>query len=91
MYAYIVTTDKYEGNDELRAQLKDIVRKDIGPIAMPGKIQFVPEMPKNRSGKIVRRILRKIASGAGNEIDDSMLNILVDPEVVRIIDENRIV
>lgn len=91
LYVYVVTSAEWEGNDALRDELKNLVRQEIGPIAIPGKIQFVQEMPKNRSGKIVRRILRKIASGAGNEIDASMLNILAEPGIVKIIDKERIV
>ena len=87
----MVTSAEWEGNDTLRDELKNLVRQEIGPIATPGKIQFVQEMPKNRSGKIVRRILRKIAAGTGNEIDTSMLNILAEPGIVKIIDDNRIV
>lgn len=91
LYAFVVVNQESANKiEEITAELKALVRADIGPIAVPGKIQFVEEMPKNRSGKIVRRMLRKIASGERNEIDDSALNILANPESVDIINDNRI-
>lgn len=91
LYAFVILNNECKGNeDDIRAKLKSIVRADIGPIATPGKIQFVKEMPKNRSGKIVRRVLRKIASNEVNEIGDAMLNILMDAKVVDDINNARI-
>lgn len=91
LYAFVVLNQGDAVNEEeVLKDLKSLVRADIGPIAVPGKIQFVEEMPKNRSGKIVRRMLRKIASGERNEIDESALNILANPESVDIINANRI-
>ncbi len=91
LYAFVILNNECKGNeDDIRAKLKSIVRADIGPIATPGKIQFVKEMPKNRSGKIVRRVLRKIASNEVNEIGDAMLNILMDAKVFDDINNARI-
>lgn len=91
LYAFVIlNNDCKESEDAIRTKLKAIVRADIGPIATPGKIQFVKEMPKNRSGKIVRRVLRKIASNEVNEIGDAMLNILMDAKVVDDINNARI-
>ncbi len=91
LYAFIVLNRESPINEqEVLTELKSIVRSEIGPIAVPGKIQFVEEMPKNRSGKIVRRMLRKIASNERDQIDHSALNILANPESVDIINDNRI-
>lgn len=91
LYAYIILKkDSTEKEDDIRKELKALVRSEIGPIAIPGKIQFILEMPKNRSGKIVRRVLRKIASNEIDEIGESTLGILATPEVVDTIYENRV-
>ena len=71
--------------------MKQIVRSEIGPIAVPGKIQFVEEMPKNRSGKILRRVLRKIASGDRGELDAVVMGTLANPDSVDAINDKRIV
>jgi acetyl-CoA synthetase len=68
------------GEQDLTLTLKDHVRKEIGPIAVPDKIQFTDSLPKTRSGKIMRRILRKIAEGKTEEIGDT--STLADPGVV---------
>ena len=69
-----------ESSDELKRDLVNLVRKEIGPFATPDIIQWAPGLPKTRSGKIMRRILRKIAA---NEIDDlGDTSTLADPSVV---------
>ena len=69
-----------EPSEELRKELVAWVRKDIGPIASPDLIQFAPGLPKTRSGKIMRRILRKIAEGQPDQLGD--ISTLADPSVV---------
>ena len=69
-----------EGDDALRNELKQEVRHDIGALAAPEKIQFAPSLPKTRSGKIMRRVLRKIAEGATDGFGD--ISTLADPSVV---------
>jgi acetyl-CoA synthetase len=88
LYAYVILKVGFAGGDDLRKQLVAHVRKEIGPIASPGKIQFVPGLPKTRSGKIMRRILRKVASGEIDQLGDT--STLADPSVVQEIVENRI-
>ena len=80
LYAYVILKTGVEGTDGLKKELVAHVRKEIGPIASPGKIQFVPGLPKTRSGKIMRRILRKVAAGAIDELGDT--TTLADPSVV---------
>ena len=72
---------------DLERELKLWVRKQIGPIATPDIIQFAPGLPKTRSGKIMRRILRKIAANEHDELGDT--STLADPSVVNSIVENR--
>jgi len=74
-------------NGDLERELKLWVRKQIGPIATPDIIQFAPSLPKTRSGKIMRRILRKIAANEHNELGDT--STLADPSVVSSLVENR--
>ena len=73
--------------DSLERELKLWVRKQIGPIATPDLIQFAPGLPKTRSGKIMRRILRKIAANEHSELGDT--TTLADPSVVESLVENR--
>jgi acetyl-CoA synthetase len=80
LYAYVILKVGFEGSDQLRKDLVAHVRKEIGPIACPGKLQFVPGLPKTRSGKIMRRILRKVASGELDQLGD--ITTLADPSVV---------
>ena len=88
IYAYVTLNAGTEGNDELKKELVGLVRKEIGPIASPDAIQFAPGLPKTRSGKIMRRILRKVAA---NEIDDlGDTSTLAEPAVVDDIIENRL-
>ena len=74
-------------SEELLTQLKQWVRKEIGPIATPDLIQFAPGLPKTRSGKIMRRILRKIAANEHEELGD--VSTLADPQVVQNLVQNR--
>jgi acetyl-CoA synthetase len=80
LYAYVTLVHGVEESEELRKELVMHVRKEIGPIAAPDVIQFAPALPKTRSGKIMRRILRKIAENATGEIGDT--TTLADPTVV---------
>ena len=80
IYAYAITKEKVENEDQLRSEILTLVSETIGPIAKPDKIQFVPGLPKTRSGKIMRRILRKIASGDYQNLGD--VSTLLDPSVV---------
>ena len=80
IYAYVTLMTRSEPSEELRGELVQLVRKEIGPIANPDVIQWAPDLPKTRSGKIMRRILRKIAA---NEVDDlGDTSTLADPSVV---------
>jgi acetyl-CoA synthetase len=80
IYAYVTLMAGTEASDELRKELVAWVRKDIGPIASPDQIQFAPGLPKTRSGKIMRRILRKIAEDEPGSLGDT--STLADPAVV---------
>jgi len=80
LYAFVTLKDGVQESDELKKELNNHVRKEIGPIAVPDKIQFAPGLPKTRSGKIMRRILRKIAENATDQIGDT--STLADPHVV---------
>jgi acetyl-CoA synthetase len=87
IYAYVTLNVGVEPSDELKKQLVQLVRKEIGPIASPHVIQWAPGLPKTRSGKIMRRILRKVAA---NEIDNlGDTSTLADPSVVDDIIEHR--
>lgn len=83
IYAYVTLLDTHEPSDELRAALKNVVRSVIGPFATPDVIHWAPALPKTRSGKIMRRILRKIAGKKDNEIGDT--STLADPQVVDVL------
>jgi acetyl-CoA synthetase len=80
IYAYVTLIVGAEPTDELRRELRGWVRKEIGPIATPDRIQWAPGLPKTRSGKIMRRILRKIAAGEVGQLGD--ISTLADPSVV---------
>ena len=80
LYAFVTLNEGVDPEDALRAELIKHVRSEIGPIAQPDKIQFAPALPKTRSGKIMRRILRKIAEDATDQIGDT--TTLADPSVV---------
>jgi acetyl-CoA synthetase len=80
IYAYVIVNEGVTPSDELRQEIILQVRKEIGPIAKPGHIQFATGLPKTRSGKIMRRILRKLAEGESENIGD--VSTLADPSVV---------
>jgi len=80
VYAYVICYDKPHEEEKLRKEIRELVSKIIGPIAKPDKIQFVSGLPKTRSGKIMRRILRKVAEGETGNLGDT--STLVDPTVV---------
>ncbi|WP_020173832.1 acetate--CoA ligase [Methyloferula stellata] len=87
IYAYVTLMSDAEATDELRKELVAWVRKEIGPIASPDIIQFAPGLPKTRSGKIMRRILRKIAENEFGALGDT--STLADPTVVDDLIRNR--
>ena len=87
IYCYVTLMAGLEGGDDLRKELVKHVRHEIGPIASPDKIQFAPGLPKTRSGKIMRRILRKIAEDDFATLGDT--STLADPTVVDDLIENR--
>ena len=87
LYCYVTLNAGEQPNGDLERELKLWVRKQIGPIATPDLIQFSPGLPKTRSGKIMRRILRKIAANEHNELGDT--TTLADPSVVDSLIENR--
>jgi acetyl-CoA synthetase len=82
LYAYVTLVDGVDPSEELRKELVQHVRKEIGPIATPDKLQFAPALPKTRSGKIMRRILRKIAEGVTDKSTLGDTSTLADPAVV---------
>ncbi len=87
IYCYVTLNAGLDGGDELKSELVQWVRKEIGPIASPDLIQFAPGLPKTRSGKIMRRILRKIAEDDFSNLGDT--STLADPSVVDDLIENR--
>ena len=87
IYAYVTPVAGVEPSDELKKSLVQHVRAEIGPIASPDLIQFAPGLPKTRSGKIMRRILRKIAENSFDNLGDT--STLAEPEVVDDLIENR--
>ena len=87
IYAYVTLNAGEEPSDELEVELKKWVRKEIGPIATPDLLQWAPGLPKTRSGKIMRRILRKIAANEHSELGDT--STLADPSVVDDLIDNR--
>jgi acetyl-CoA synthetase len=85
IYAFVTLKEGFKPSDEVKKELINHVRKEIGPIASPDKLHFADALPKTRSGKIMRRILRKIAEGAIGELGDT--STLADPDVVgRLVD-----
>lgn len=83
IYAYVICDMEGRSEESLQAEIKETVNKIIGPIARPDKIQIVPGLPKTRSGKIMRRILRKIAAGETDQLGDT--STLLNPDVVEAI------
>ena len=88
IYCYVTLMNGETPTDELRVELRNWVRKEIGPIASPDLIQWAPGLPKTRSGKIMRRILRKIAENDFDALGDT--STLADPSVVDELIENRL-
>ena len=88
IYAYVILKDDCKDPVSLRGEIVETVIKEIGKIAKPDKIQFVPGLPKTRSGKIMRRILRKVAEGDTSNLGDT--STLLDPDVVDIIKEGAL-
>jgi len=87
IYAYVTLMGGVKSSDELRAELQQWVRKEIGPIAKPDLLQWAPGLPKTRSGKIMRRILRKVAADDFGNLGDT--STLADPSVVDDLIANR--
>ncbi|OMH30025.1 acetate--CoA ligase [Motiliproteus sp. MSK22-1] len=87
IYVYVTLQAGYEPSDDLLKELRTWVRSEIGPIASPDMIQFAPGLPKTRSGKIMRRILRKVAEDDFDSLGDT--STLADPSVVDDLIENR--
>lgn len=87
LYAFVTLVEGVDDNDELKKELVMHVRKEIGPIAAPEAIQFAPSLPKTRSGKIMRRILRKIAEKDTDNLGD--ITTLADPSVVDMLVKGR--
>ena len=88
LYCYVSLKAGEDYSDDLKEELKQTVRKKIGPIATPDLIHFTAGLPKTRSGKIMRRILRKIAANQHNELGDT--TTLADPGVVDELVKNRL-
>ncbi|MEP6831586.1 MAG: acetyl-coenzyme A synthetase, partial [Rhizomicrobium sp.] len=86
IYAYVTLKDGVTPSDSLAEELRKFVGNEIGPIAKPDVIQFAPGLPKTRSGKIMRRILRKIAEGDTKSLGD--ISTLADPSVVEDLIQN---
>ncbi len=89
IYCYVTLKDFIEPSEPLKKELVAHVRKEIGPIASPDYIQWAPGLPKTRSGKIMRRILRKIAANEADQLGDT--STLADPAVVTDLVENRLI
>ncbi len=87
IYAFVTLKEGVEKSNDLKAELVTHVRNTIGPIAKPDKLQFADALPKTRSGKIMRRILRKIASGSIHDLGD--VTTLADPSVVEMLVKER--
>ena len=87
IYAFVTLKAGIEQNEDLRQELVTHVRNEIGPIARPDKIHFADALPKTRSGKIMRRILKKIASGDVDDLGDT--STLADPTVVQELVQGR--
>jgi acetyl-CoA synthetase len=89
IYAYVTLMTGEQPTEELRKELVGWVRKEIGPIAAPDYLQWAPSLPKTRSGKIMRRILRKIAENQPDQLGD--VSTLADPGVVKSLVEERLI
>jgi acetyl-CoA synthetase len=89
IYAYVITSEPVSDQESFQKSILDVVTTEIGPIAKPDKVQVVSGLPKTRSGKIMRRILRKVASGDTSNIGD--VSTLLNPEVVEEIKSGSLV
>jgi acetyl-CoA synthetase len=87
IFCYVTLKSDIEPSEDLRKELVGWVRKEIGPIASPDAIQWAPGLPKTRSGKIMRRILRKVAANEFDALGDT--STLADPTVVNELIDNR--
>ena len=87
IYAYVTLVTGAKADDSLATELRQWTRTQIGPIATPDLLQWAPQLPKTRSGKIMRRILRKIAANEYNQLGDT--TTLTDPAVVDDLVDNR--
>jgi acetyl-CoA synthetase len=88
IYAYVISANKAT-DDSFKKEILEVVTREIGPIAKPDKIQFVDALPKTRSGKIMRRILRKIAANDSKNLGD--VSTLLNPECVDSIKKGALV
>ncbi|MEX1002778.1 MAG: acetate--CoA ligase [Crocinitomicaceae bacterium] len=88
IYAYVICAELNGNEEQVKSEILDLVSREIGKIAKPDKIQFVSGLPKTRSGKIMRRILRKIAEGSHDQLGD--VSTLLDPDVVNEIIEGKL-
>jgi len=88
LYAFVILQDNIEASDILKKEILAEITKQVGAIAKPDKIQFVNNLPKTRSGKIMRRILRKIASKDTDNLGD--ISTLLNPDVVQEIKDNAL-
>jgi acetyl-CoA synthetase len=88
IYAYVIFNKSHDNDEQVRKDILQTVTRIIGAIAKPDKIQFVSGLPKTRSGKIMRRILRKIAEGEMNNLGDT--TTLLDPAVVEEIKSGKL-
>ncbi|MFZ9152967.1 MAG: AMP-binding enzyme, partial [Candidatus Fonsibacter ubiquis] len=88
LYCYVTLKVGETGSEALTKELKDLVRKIIGPLATPDLIHYTPGLPKTRSGKIMRRILRKVAENQFENLGDT--STLADPTVVQSLIDNRL-
>jgi acetyl-CoA synthetase len=87
IYAYVTLMQGEEPSESLLQELKQWVRQEIGPIATPDLLQWAPDLPKTRSGKIMRRILRKVAANDYADLGD--VSTLADPSVIESLIDNR--
>jgi len=87
VYMFVTLKEGFHGNDEMKKALTDHIRKEISPIAKPDFIQWTPALPKTRSGKIMRRILRKIVAHEEHQLGD--VSTLADPSIVETLIQER--
>jgi acetyl-CoA synthetase len=88
IYIFVTLKNGFHGNDDLHCALASHIRKEISPICKPDFIQWAPGLPKTRSGKIMRRILRKIVAGEADQLGD--ISTLADPSVVENLIKGRV-